>query len=310
MSLEQPYFSIIIPSYNRAKFLPATIDSVLAQSFTSWELIIVDDHSADNTNEVVTNYKDPRIRYEWNEVNLERCASRNKGIDLAKGKYICFLDSDDRFTTEHLQTLADAIKVEKEAKAMVFTCCTWKFSDREEKLVYKPQQEMSAVEYMMTIQVPPSCTCFHKDILKEFKFSTALTINEDIELFTRIVNKYPFVKVDNYTVYMLIHGGNTKFVETAPVEKQFDATEIIFSNPELKSSISPDFKKKYLLSLHRRQITYLVEKNETERANKSIIYHLMNDPFNPRNKSYLVLLIYNLPGGGLLRKLVATTKKK
>lgn len=310
MSIEKPYFSIIVPSYNRAKFLPATINSVLAQTFSDWELIIIDDHSTDNTKEVMANYKDPRIKYEWNEVNLERCASRNKGIDIAKGDFICFLDSDDQYKPEHLSTLAEATEVEKEKKAMFFTCCTWKFPDREEKLVYKPQNNMSAVEYMMTIQVPPSCTCFHRDILKEYQFNTALTINEDVELFTRIVNKYPFKRIDKYTVNMLIHGGNTKFVENEPIERQFEATRMIFSKPELKNKISSAFKKNYLLSLHRRRITYLVERNETEKATKSIIYHLLNDPFNKRNKSYLVLLIYNLPGGGLLRKLVAATKKK
>lgn len=309
MPIEQPYFSIIIPAYNRAKFLPVAINSVLAQTFSDWELIVVDDHSTDNTKEVMASYRDPRIKYEWNEKNIERSASRNKGISTAMGDYICFLDSDDQYLPEHLSVLAETIETEKDKKTMFFTACNWKFPDREEKLVYKPQDKLSAVEYMMTIQVPPSCTCFHKDILGEIQFNTGLTVNEDVELFARIVNKYPFKKIEHYTVNMYIHGGNTKFVDSSSIEKQFEATKLIFANTELKEQVSSSFKKKYYLSLHHRKITHLVEKGETEKANKSILYHLWNDPFNRRNKSYLVLLIYNLPGGGLLRKLVAATKK-
>ena len=85
--------SVIIPTYNRAKYIAETIESVLSQTYTNLEIIVIDDGSTDNTKEVVSKYV-PRIQYVWKE-NSERGASRNYGLQLAKGEFISFLDSDD-----------------------------------------------------------------------------------------------------------------------------------------------------------------------------------------------------------------------
>jgi glycosyltransferase involved in cell wall biosynthesis len=92
-----PCFSVIIPAYNRARFLPECLDSVLAQTFTDWECIVVDDGSTDGTRELVAEYvrRDARFRYHWQE-NAGASAARNAGIALATGEWIVFLDSDDR----------------------------------------------------------------------------------------------------------------------------------------------------------------------------------------------------------------------
>ena len=95
--------SIIMPSYNTAKFISETIDSVLAQTYENWELIIVDDCSKDDTDTVVARYTDPRIRYLKNEVNSGAAVSRNRALREAKGRWIAFLDSDDLWTPEKLQ---------------------------------------------------------------------------------------------------------------------------------------------------------------------------------------------------------------
>ncbi len=99
--MKQPYFSIIIPTYNRANFIAKTINSVLNQTFTNFELIVVDDGSTDNTEEVVKNIKDHRIKY-YKKKNEERAVARNFGAKKASGEYITFLDSDDLFYENHL----------------------------------------------------------------------------------------------------------------------------------------------------------------------------------------------------------------
>ena len=96
--------SIIMPSYNTASFIAESIQSVLAQSYKDWELIIVDDCSPDNTDDVVKPYlSDERIRYLKNEKNSGAAMSRNRALREAKGKWIAFLDSDDLWMPEKLQ---------------------------------------------------------------------------------------------------------------------------------------------------------------------------------------------------------------
>lgn len=96
--------SIITPSYNTANYIAETIQSVQAQTYENWEMIILDDCSADNTDGVVREYlSDTRIKYLKNEKNSGAAVSRNRALREAKGKWIAFLDSDDLWTPDKLQ---------------------------------------------------------------------------------------------------------------------------------------------------------------------------------------------------------------
>lgn len=95
--------SIIMPSYNTEKYISESINSVLAQTHTNWELIIVDDCSTDNTEEVVSSFNDERIRFIKKDKNSGAAESRNLALREAKGKWIAFLDSDDTWRPEKLE---------------------------------------------------------------------------------------------------------------------------------------------------------------------------------------------------------------
>ncbi|MBQ2873143.1 MAG: glycosyltransferase family 2 protein [Bacilli bacterium] len=96
--------SIVMPSYNTAKFIEESIKSVLDQTYTNWELIIVDDCSKDNTDEVVKKFlSDKRIKYLKNKKNSGAAFSRNYALREAKGKFIAFLDSDDLWFPDKLE---------------------------------------------------------------------------------------------------------------------------------------------------------------------------------------------------------------
>ena len=95
--------SIIMPSYNTAEYITESINSVIAQTYTNWELIIVDDCSTDNTDAVVSTFDDNRIIYLKNDKNSGAAVSRNRAIMEAKGKWIAFLDSDDLWMPEKLE---------------------------------------------------------------------------------------------------------------------------------------------------------------------------------------------------------------
>ena len=100
--MKEDLVSIIMPSYNTGKFIKETINSVLNQTYNNWELIIVDDCSTDDTEEIVNAIKDNRIKFLKNSANSGAAISRNKAIKEAKGKWIAFLDSDDLWKSEKL----------------------------------------------------------------------------------------------------------------------------------------------------------------------------------------------------------------
>lgn len=95
--------SIIMPSYNTEKYIKKSIASVIKQTYQNWELIIVDDCSTDNTDDIIKKFDDVRIRYIKNKRNFGAAISRNRALRLAKGRWIAFLDSDDLWKVQKLE---------------------------------------------------------------------------------------------------------------------------------------------------------------------------------------------------------------
>lgn len=123
--------SIIMPSWNTARFIAESIQSVIAQTYRNWELLIVDDCSTDNTDEIVSSFKDERIKYFKNEKNSGAALTRNRAMREAQGEWIAFLDSDDlwapeklekqiRFMKEHGYTFSyhEYVKIDEEDKPL------------------------------------------------------------------------------------------------------------------------------------------------------------------------------------------------
>ncbi len=112
---DAPFFSIILCTYNRAHLLPHALDSLLEQTETDWEALIVDDGSTDGTEHVVRPYleRDARLRYLYHQ-NRGLSLSRNVGIAAAAGQYVTFLDSDDWYAPEHLHIRRDLLAARPE----------------------------------------------------------------------------------------------------------------------------------------------------------------------------------------------------
>ena len=116
--------SIITPSYNTANFIGKTIESVQSQTYENWEMIIVDDCSTDNTDDVIVSYlSDKRIKYIKNKENSGAAVSRNRALREAKGKWIAFLDSDDLWSTE---------KLKRQIRFMEMNGCHFSYTNYEE----------------------------------------------------------------------------------------------------------------------------------------------------------------------------------
>ncbi|WP_444550002.1 glycosyltransferase family 2 protein [Candidatus Magnetomonas plexicatena] len=113
-----PLVSIIIPTYNRGELLRETLESVLAQTYQNFEVIIVDDYSEDATEAIVKRFKDSRIKFLQSRIRHIIAASRNQGIKEASGEFIAFVDSDDLWLPEKLQKQLDTFAAHKDILAV------------------------------------------------------------------------------------------------------------------------------------------------------------------------------------------------
>jgi glycosyltransferase involved in cell wall biosynthesis len=109
--MPKPLVSIVIPSYNRSKYIAATLNSILKQSFRDFEVIFVDDGSTDNTKEILDYYcqKDYRIKY-LHQPNSERAVARSYGMGLALGDYVALVDSDDIWYPKKLEKQVEILE--------------------------------------------------------------------------------------------------------------------------------------------------------------------------------------------------------
>jgi glycosyltransferase involved in cell wall biosynthesis len=104
-----PFVSIVIPTFNHAHFLKRALNSIQEQTYTNWEVIVVDNHSTDNTQEIIDSFTNLRIKYYKIHNNGVIAASRNKGLRESNGEWIAFLDSDDWWSPDKLETCVNEI---------------------------------------------------------------------------------------------------------------------------------------------------------------------------------------------------------
>ena len=254
-------FSIVIPTYNRATFLPKAIESVLSQTYTDWELIIVDDGSTDNTKDVVSQYGDSRIRYVYQQ-NAERSAARNNGIMHAMGDYICFMDSDEYLYSERLEELSNAIKNNSNSIACYYTDIRFEGYKKYIRTGKYFQFPIDKDELISFIIGAPQLCCATK-ILQKHQFNPVLSIGEDMELLFRITAQYPLIYIPNQaTVVEVEHEGRSVAIHSKSSEKQLETLKIMFSKGHPANKASKRQKKRLLSAvLFNASRDYLLERS-------------------------------------------------
>ncbi len=194
-----PLFTIIIPTANRAKLLRRAIESVLKQRCEDWEICIADDGSTDNTQEVVKSFTDPRIHYSFQQ-HQERSVARNKGIEMAKGQYLCFLDDDDYFFPEHLELLEQSIKKEAYPIAVFRTGMLIERQGQFTKTPnFDPEQFSNPILFFLKNMAGIHTLCFHQKIIQTFSFDPRWFHFQDTHLLVRALLEFPFYQLDTYT---------------------------------------------------------------------------------------------------------------
>jgi glycosyltransferase involved in cell wall biosynthesis len=230
--MNKPFFSIIIPTYNRAYLLSKAIESVIGQTFTNWELLIIDDGSTDNTNELVKSFTDSRIRYIWQE-NQERSAARNNGIKQAKGDYICFLDSDDYFLQNHLEVFYADIENKKFPVAMFYI-----------QPAIIQTRPYNVFERILKSMITSQESCIHKEIFSKYQYNIELHISEDLELWMRIALDYPVYHIENKTIIIVNHDQRTvSFNNNNSFKNGLKVFRYIFKDERWKGKISRYVRK-------------------------------------------------------------------
>lgn len=304
-----PFFSVIIPVYNRAHRLPYVLESLKKQTFQDFETIIIDDASTDDSYQVATDYELPNKIMLRNEQNCERCVTRNRGIDVAKGQYICFLDSDDYHLPEHFQKLHDFI-VSKGNPVAFFFANSWNETEEGQRTerCCPDFENYNPYTYFLRYTVNPQRWAVHRDILKGVNFDKDIIIAEDMDLSLRIVEKgFPIYQLkERTTVYVaasdsFTHGAADK------AERELHCYNQIFSKKELIPHL-PKFETKRLKS---QCYFHLMGKAFAENRNWETIKYGVNSfvlcpqGYNGKtNKMVFVSCAYSFPILGGILKLI------
>lgn len=189
--MKNDFISVVIPTYNRVTFLKDAIDSVLAQTFLDFELIVVDDGSTDDTPKLLSSYNN-KVRV-ITQTNQGPSAARNRGIETAKGEWIAFLDSDDVWKPDKLKKQVQFITDNPDTKI----CQTEEVWIRSGKRVNpKKKHEMHSgwiyEKCLPLCIVSPSSVMIHQDVFERIGlFDETMLACEDYDLWLRLTPHYP-----------------------------------------------------------------------------------------------------------------------
>ena len=194
-----PFFSIIIPVYNVAPYLRECLDSVLAQTFTDWEAICVDDGCTDGSGAILDEYaaKDPRFRV-IHQPNAGVSAARNKALDAVKGKWLTFLDADDLVAEN---TLAKMINVANSANADLVIGGVLRFGGKNGDVFVGPQENGMYPPEELYVKYNSLCAwswgkIYKKELWDKIRFPVGIAYSEDRYVLHEILYAYakvPFV---------------------------------------------------------------------------------------------------------------------
>lgn len=183
--------SIIMPTYNCGKFIAETIKTVLEQTYTNWELVIVDDCSKDDTEQVVKNFNDSRIRYYKLEQNSGAAVARTTAMQKAEGEYMAFLDSDDLWKKDKLEKQLKFMKDNK----YNFTCTAYEQVDEQgNKLgkIIKTKKKAGYNRILLDCPVGNSTVMYNVSALGKFEVPNIRKRNDDA-LWLQMLKKEKYI---------------------------------------------------------------------------------------------------------------------
>jgi glycosyltransferase involved in cell wall biosynthesis len=184
--------SIIMPAFNCGDYIGITIDSVINQTYKNWEIIVVDDCSTDTTKQVVNDYmlKDPRVKYYKLNQNSGAAVARNKAIDLAEGKFMAFLDSDDVWFPAKLTKQINFMK----QYGYNFTCTSYTKIDEKGNYLNRTIEAQNKRDYYGVLKTCPgnSTVIYNAEKLGKFKIPNIKKRN-DYVMWLQVIKKEKYL---------------------------------------------------------------------------------------------------------------------
>lgn len=294
----QNLVSIIIPTFNRVHFLGATLDSVLSQTYSNWECIVVDDSSTDHTKELVDFYRQETDRFQFHvfHKNGERGAgaARNFGFQKSKGEFVMWLDDDDLL---HRDKIRQQVALAREYTNVIITCSWGRFGDKENfqpknLKIYKDYEEPVnlLIDYgLYNCFFPTHAFLLSRSVVERSGFwRTDLAINDDGEFFSRaILASSEILNAEDTFVMYRLHS----FDKMSELDSAQKAEDIIRSWRIIQSNLNTSglkFPKRYIQNGRKHSYSLLKEAKYESIIFENFIFFrisLFND-FIKRTKKY------------------------
>jgi glycosyltransferase involved in cell wall biosynthesis len=298
--------SAIVPTYNRAETVCRAIDSVINQTYSGIEIIVVDDSSTDNTREKIEKYNN-EVRYIRHKKNKGAAAARNTGIKHSNGKYIAFIDSDDEWHKMKIEKQLSEFSNSPSDVGVVYTGFYQQSADqreigripRKKGDIFKDQLKKDWVSPTSTVMIKSSC--FENSEV----FNTELAARQDYELWIRLSQEYQFsyVKEPLATIHI-----DREDRITGDVSSRINAHKQVIDQIEQDIHNLPWYERRQAFSAQNYTMgRYLQNQNEKYKAAAHLARSITLNPFNW--KSFLALCLV-LTGQDMQMKTVRKAKNK
>ena len=294
--------SIIVPIYNSANYLKKCIDSLLNQTEKNIEVLLVNDGSTDNSEEIIKKYQDERITY-ISKKNEGIGKTRNLGIDKAQGEYLMFIDSDDYIREDCVEKML--FKAESDHCDLVISDFLKDYEDHFDEVIIPSFEDTSLrnkPDILNNINLGPCNKLYKRELIGNTRFVENLKYEDVTFVIEVLKNAKRIGKVNDFLSYYVIHGGS----ETTTRDKRvFDIIEV---NREMQSILKDEVYKKAFLDL---SVTILLDYAIQTRyiADRSIRHSFVDSVFKRLNEIDINWKKSNsLKESSLLKKLIKTNK--
>ena len=294
-----PLVSIVIPTFNCESYIGEAVDSVLRQDYRSFEIIVVDDGSTDNTRQVLEKYRG-KIRYIYQE-NGGRSAARNRGIKETRGEYIAFLDADDLWENNKLALQMEYFLKHPDVSLVYADALTFRGSEIVAPSMFQDREPFSGDCFLALLRenfIPTQTVIVKKECFKNSGlFDEALEVSEDYDLWLRIAKEYKLSYVPKVLASYRLHEANV----SQNVAKMTKAHEGILRKYVVQAGFKPVLAGQILSYFYFKAGYNLFSANKTKESREYFFKSISFWPLQLQPFKYLLLMLLPMPWLDTLR---------